>query len=160
MGLALRRLSSFEGDVLLTNAYNQKQIKRRQFSFLLNREGRSEFTLGGFRRDSYRGELETHKIADTGYWQIDNGSITVKGTPVVTGVKAIFDTTTPFIFGPPADVKKIYDSIPGSAVSDAEKGYYSVPCDAEPSVGLNFGGKDWVMAIEEYVRLALQGHRG
>ena len=50
------------------------------------------------------------------------------------------------MYGPPADVKTVYDAVPGSKVYDSDNGLYSYPCDSPPAVAFSWGGKSWTVS--------------
>ncbi len=73
-------------------------------------------------------------------------AVSVNGKKPVAGLtqlQSVIDTGTTLIVGNAANVRALYASILGS--KDASKtigsGYYTVPCDAIPTVSFTFGGK-------------------
>ena len=71
------------------------------------------------------------------------------GGKTVSGVaksQTIIDSGTTIMYGPPADVKTVYDAVPGSKVYDSDNGLYSYPCDSPPAVAFSWGGKSWTVS--------------
>lgn len=57
--------------------------------------------------------------------------------------QTIIDSGTTIMYGPPADVKKVYAAVPGSKVYDEDQGLYSYPCNSPPTVAFSWGAKWW-----------------
>lgn len=59
------------------------------------------------------------------------------------------------MYGPPSQVKKLYEAIPDSALFDAENGFYSFPCSSVPSVSFSWGGENWDISADKLVNIFL-----
>lgn len=72
-------------------------------------------------------------------------SVSTNNKPALGQLTAIIDTGTTFVIGDTASVKTFYSKIPGSkdASSTVGAGFYTVPCNAIPTVQLAFGGKSF-----------------
>ena len=73
---------------------------------------------------------------------MDSVSVNSKA-PAVRNVVSIIDTGTTLIIGDSLNVRRFYTQIPGSkdASGTVGPGYYTVPCNAVPTVQFTFGGK-------------------
>lgn len=72
-------------------------------------------------------------------------SVIVNNRAVLSRISAIIDTGTTLIIGDASNVKRLYAQIPGAkdASRTVGSGYYTVPCNAIPTVKLTFGGKSF-----------------
>ncbi|KAJ6528433.1 aspartic peptidase domain-containing protein, partial [Mycena capillaripes] len=104
------------------------------------------FTLGGANTSLYSGEVDFLDLTgpESTYWTLDVSAVTVQGMAISVNSStklAAFDTATTIIAGPPGDVAKIWDAVPGSSV--AEHGFYKFPCTTSVNVEASFGGRTW-----------------
>ena len=53
------------------------------------------------------------------------------------------------MYGVPAQVNAFYNGIPGSQVFDSENGLYSYPCNLQPVLSFNWGGRSWAISQEK-----------
>jgi hypothetical protein len=75
------------------------------------------------------------------FWFASLGGVTVDGANVAIGAKlALMDTGTTLLVVPANDAQAIHDKIPGAKSSN---GHYTVPCNTNASVALQFGGKSF-----------------
>ncbi|KAK7055403.1 acid protease [Favolaschia claudopus] len=146
LGMGYPALSQLHRSPFFNTARANGNLKANRFSFYLAKKG-SELYLGGTNPAKYKGSIETHRInLSTGFWQIPNARIKVGNTVVTSGFQTIIDSGTTIMYGPPSAVKKVWAKVPGSAVLDAENGFYSFPCATPPQMKFNWGGKDWVIS--------------
>ncbi|CAJ2511578.1 Uu.00g072030.m01.CDS01 [Anthostomella pinea] len=107
-----------------------------------------EIAVGAPNPDKYDGDISYASIVSGSTWTIPMDDIMVGGKSAgVTGRHAYIDTGTSFVFGPPDDVKSMYNMIPGSSSSDGST--YTVPCDSDASVALTFAGKSWTISSKD-----------
>lgn len=128
-----------------TTAVAQGSAKQYIFSFKLAHTG-SELYVGGTNPAHYSGAIEYHNLSsNVGYWQIGGASVHVNSKPVsgVAKFQTIIDSGTTIMYGPPADVKKVYAAVKGSKVYDEGQGLYSFPCSSPPALAFSWGGKSW-----------------
>jgi len=52
------------------------------------------------------------------------------------------------MYGPPADVDAVYQTIGGQPF-DGGNGFYSFPCGTPPVISFNWGGKDWAISSKD-----------
>ena|ERR1700761_6222311 len=82
---------------------------------------------------------------------VNNQSIDI-GSTAASSYSAI-DTGTTLIGGPPAVIKSIFSTIPGSAPATGDyEGYYTFPCSTPIRVSLSFGGgTTWSVDPQDFV---------
>ena len=129
----------------------QGVVEKGVFAFKLAANG-SELYLGGTNDELYKGDFEYHPVdTSTGFWQITDAEVSLDGVTIVSDFETIIDSGSTIMYGPPEDVKKFYDAIPGSGVFDADYGYYYFPCNSVPTVAFSWGGKQWNISETKYV---------
>ncbi|KAJ8495865.1 hypothetical protein ONZ51_g1455 [Trametes cubensis] len=151
LGLGLPGLMTLPSVPILYRAVTEKAMQKYIFAFKLSKN-HSELYLGGTDESLYTGDIEYHPLMEhRGFWQIGNASLSVGSTTVVSDVKTVIDSGTTLIYGPPEDVAKFYESIPGSKIYDTINGFYTFPCDTTPSdVAFSWGGKGWSIDAENF----------
>ncbi|PIL33581.1 hypothetical protein GSI_04204 [Ganoderma sinense ZZ0214-1] len=151
LGLAFQSLSNIHEPPFVNNAKAQGAIKDAVFGFRIAKTG-SELYIGGTDASQYTGDIEYHSVVgNTGYWQIGGGQLTLGSTVVSSGMKTIIDSGTTLIYGPPDMVAKLYSNIPGSAVYQQNKEFYTYPCANVPSnITLSWGGKQWTISADNF----------
>ncbi|KAI1795524.1 acid protease [Ganoderma leucocontextum] len=143
LGLAFPAISNLHVDPFFNNAYVHGAVNEGVFGFKLASSG-SELFLGGTNDQLYSGSLEYHNVdTSTGFWQITGAKAYLNGKAVATGFETIIDSGTTLMYGPPAAVKKLFASVPGSGVYDSSQGYYYYPCKSPPTLAFSWGGKQW-----------------
>ncbi|OBZ65426.1 Aspartic protease [Grifola frondosa] len=142
MGMAFKSISAFPADPFVSSLATQNQIEDAVFAFKLAKEG-SELSLGGYNPALFTGDIVYTPVTKEGYWQVSMDSISTNGTHAFEHVPAIIDTGTTLIIADKESVDAIYAGIPGAkdASHTIAPGFYTVPCDAIPTVSLTFGGK-------------------
>ncbi|KAJ7802540.1 acid protease [Mycena olivaceomarginata] len=140
LGLAFPAISNLNQNPFFVNADAGGVVDANQFSFYLASSG-SELYLGGTNDDLYTGDIEYNSVDSSGgFWQATGGKALVGSTTAVSGIETIIDSGTTLIYGPPADVKKIFAKVTGS------EGYYSYPCATPPTISFNWGGQNWAIS--------------
>ncbi|RPD62876.1 protease [Lentinus tigrinus ALCF2SS1-6] len=142
LGLAWPAISNLNSSPFFLTALNQNAAKEGAFAFKLASNG-SELFIGGTNPELFSGEIEYHPIVSQKYWQIGNGSVSVNGTSVSSGLKTIVDSGTTLMGAEPRVVDEFYSHINGSYQYPQLGGYWAFPCDATPELSFNWGGKDW-----------------
>ncbi|KAJ7701568.1 aspartic protease [Mycena rosella] len=146
LGLAFPAISNLNENPFFNTANGDGTVDANQFGFFLASSG-SELFLGGSDDAKFSGSPEFHDVdSSTGFWQVTGAKAKVGSTAVVSGFDTIIDSGTTIMYGPPADVKKVYAKVKGSAVFDSTNGYYSFPCASAPEIAFNWGGADWVIS--------------
>jgi len=97
-------------------------------------------------------------------WAIHMSSVSVNGThvpinstyPNVIGTQplALLDLGTSGMFGPAADVARLFSLIPASRL--VGDGQYAVPCDTALTMGFTFGNRNYTLQPHEYIYARVQ----
>lgn len=136
---------------------NAKLVDSNVFAVSLSRgaDGTNdgEITFGGPNPDKFTGDISYAPVDPKhhGSWAITMDDASVNGKPV--GVKdklAYIDTGTTYAFAPAADVKKLYEAIPG-AKADEEGVTWTLPCDTKASLALSFGGETFPVSAKDFM---------
>ncbi|KAJ7243582.1 acid protease [Mycena haematopus] len=148
LGLAFPAISNLKANPYFVSADSQGAVDANQFGFYLASSG-SELYLGGTNDDLYTGDIEFNSVDSSGgFWQATGAGAKVGSTSAISGIETIIDSGTTIMYGPPADVKKIFAKVSGSKLYDSTNGYYSFPCATPPKISFNWGGKDWVISAD------------
>ncbi|KAJ3912620.1 acid protease [Lentinula edodes] len=94
-------------------------------------------------------------------WAIPLTSLSVNGTsvalspsyPTVTGNHsiAIFDVGTPGIYGPWADVSKLFSTFASARLVNEAVGQWAVPCDSAITLSFTFGQRNFTLQPTDYI---------
>ncbi|XGW23357.1 hypothetical protein V3C99_005527, partial [Haemonchus contortus] len=132
---------------------NQILCPTAVFSFYLNRDLYNntvggELTLCGMDPTHYQGPIAWEPLISETYWQIQLGGLSINGQQIINGpVKAIVDSGTSLIAGPPTLVQKIQQAIGADASG-------SIDCSTIsnlPPITFVIGGAQLVMTAQSYV---------
>ncbi|TBU32075.1 protease [Dichomitus squalens] len=148
LGLAFPAISNLKQNPFFFTAIANKSVEQHVFAFKLAANG-SELYVGGTNTAHYSGSIEYHNVSsDIGYWEIGGASVHVDGETVsdIPEFETIIDSGTTIMYGPPADVKTVYDAVKGSKVYNEGDGLYSYPCDSPPALAFSWGGKSWTVS--------------
>ncbi|KAI1083922.1 acid protease [Whalleya microplaca] len=141
-------------DTWLAAVKNAKLIDSNVFGVNLARgsDGTNdgEIAFGAPNKAKYSGDVSYTTIGSKNSWAIPMDDVSYGGKSAgVKNRQAYIDTGTSFAFGPPADVKALYDLIPDSSSSD--KGVsYTVPCNSDVLVSFSFSGKSWNVSSKDF----------
>lgn len=136
---------------------NAKLVDSNVFAVSLSRSADGlndgEITFGGPNPDKFTGDISYTPVDPKhhGSWAIIMDDAEVNGKPV--GLKdklAYIDTGTTYAFAPAADVKKLYEGIPG-AEADDQGVTWTLPCDTKASIALTFGGKTFPISAKDFL---------
>ncbi|KDQ27392.1 hypothetical protein PLEOSDRAFT_1089322 [Pleurotus ostreatus PC15] len=164
LGLAFSAISSTRSTPfwlnLLNNGGTANSLTAPEMSFWLRRlrgvpgvqleESGGVFTLGGRNTSLFQGDVEFLPLTGGNtrtFWLLNLAGLTVNGNVVNVatgnaGVSAI-DTGTTLIGGPSADVRAIWDAVPGSQPVDGMDGFFSFPCTQTVRMTISYGGQFW-----------------
>ncbi|KAJ7645961.1 aspartic peptidase domain-containing protein [Mycena polygramma] len=133
-----------------------------EFSFWLSRSNQSgvpggAFTFGGTNASLYTGDIEylnAQPATPTTLtsWCLNISEITVQGSPIIVTEStrpAVFEISSAYIAGPPADVAAIWSHIPGSSAINDSSGFYQYPCATSVNITVSFGGRTWPILAED-----------
>lgn len=152
--MAFPAISALKQTPFFHNAIQQNKVASGVFAFYLAESG-SELHLGGTSPQHYDGPIEYHPVLDmesknkreTAFWLLGDAEVDVNGKNVLSPIMTIIDSGTSLIFGPPAEVAKVYAQVPGSqALTGPLYGMYSFPCKNVPKVSFKWGGKAWTIS--------------
>ncbi|KAJ7616454.1 acid protease [Roridomyces roridus] len=141
LGLAFPAASNLHHNPFFVTANKQGSTEENKFAFYIANNA-SELYLGGVDHRKYSGRIEYNGVnSSAGLWQTTGAKVTVGGVTALSGLDTIIDSGAPFIYGPQADVDKLYAQVPGSKMYDA--GFYSFPCADPPKIAFSWGGRSW-----------------
>ena len=152
MGMAFQSISEYDASPVFQTLVSQG-YKSPSFSFKLSSTTGSELYLGGANPSLYKGSFTYVPVAkaDQGYWKVDMDGVKVGSQTPVGMTKAIIDTGTTLIIGDMDGVQQVYNAIPGSAAdSSLGAGFYTVPCNAIPTIQFQFGGQLFSISPETF----------
>jgi len=149
MGMGFQEISSYGASPVFLSLASQGQTTAAQFGFKLASSG-AELFLGGVNTAMYTGSFTYADVLLPGYWEVVMDSIAVAGQTPVALTTAIIDTGTTLVIGSTTAVAQFYSAIPGSKDASASvgAGYYTIPCNAIPTVSISFGGKAFDISPE------------
>ncbi|KAI0768109.1 aspartic peptidase domain-containing protein [Trametes elegans] len=127
-------------------------ITSYKISRLADNKNDGEITFGALDETKFdKATLVTFdNVADSGFWEGAMDAVTVDGKDVgLQGRSAILDTGTTLIIAPEADAAAVHKAIPG-AQSDGQGGF-TIPCDTNASVALNFAGQEFAIDTRDLV---------
>ncbi|CAG8785515.1 9156_t:CDS:1, partial [Gigaspora rosea] len=156
MGMGFSELSINNQTTPITNLINNHQLDKPEFSFLLGREADklpSELTIGGSNPKKYHANTLTFtNVVDDnkGEWKIPIDNVVINGEKLnLKNRTAIIDTGTALIVMPYDDAKEFYSKIPNARDNGA--GYYTLRCEYQYEVGLEFNGKTWYIDPKDFL---------
>lgn len=146
LGLGYRKISVLDLPTYIETLNKQGQIPIQSFSFYLTREASSEgsaLLFGGSDSQYYDGSITYFPVIDQSYYVIKFDSFNVKGKVIKVG-KAIIDSGTSLIVGPPAIIDEVRVLI-GVVKSDCSN------LSSLPNVIFTFSGKQFTLTPNDYV---------
>ncbi|KAJ3999464.1 aspartic peptidase domain-containing protein [Lentinula boryana] len=94
-------------------------------------------------------------------WAVPLTSLSVNGTSVALSPSyptvsanhsiAMFDVGTPGIYGPWADVSKLFASFASARLVDEAAGQWAVPCDSDITLSFTFGQRNFTLEPSDYL---------
>ncbi|PTD07225.1 putative aspartic-type endopeptidase CTSD [Fusarium culmorum] len=151
LGLAINKGSS--GNFLNALA-ESKEVDKNMFCVALNRAAdgtnEGEISFGSPNPDKYTGEISYTSLGKENDWAIEMDDMGYNGEQAgVGGLRSFIDTGTSFMFGSPANVKKVHALIDGAESKDGTT--YHVPCDSKGNMTIKFSGVDHVISPKDWV---------
>jgi len=119
-------------------------ISSFKISRLADHKNDGELTLGALDPSKFDAQslVTIDNVSPLGFWEVPLDAVTVDGQDSgLKGRTAILDTGTTLIIAPQTDAEAVHQLIKGSQ-SDGQGGF-TVPCQANASVALTFGGKQF-----------------
>jgi hypothetical protein len=126
------------------------ELEENVFAFYLGDEADGELLLGGVDADHYTGDFAYVPLAQESYWEVALDALKVDGATTGSCTKAIVDSGTSLLAGPPDDVAAIAAQI---GVTANAAGEYLVDCDLEgaPDIAFTLGGADYSLSFADYI---------
>lgn len=153
LGLAFPVLSVNNVPTAFQNVVAQKLVDTAQFAFYLgNSDTESgELVLGGADSNHYTGDITWVNLYSATYWEIQIGGLVVGTTSFVsTPTKAIVDSGTSILTGPPETVAAIAKSLGAKEIIEGE---YMLACNYNKLPDLQFiiDGKVYALTPQDYL---------
>ncbi|KAM0458576.1 hypothetical protein ACHAPV_005968 [Trichoderma viride] len=119
---------------------DQGSLSSCRFGLALTADETGTLYYGTVATDQFSGDLVSVSASDE--W-IVTGDVTLNGKTVRSSVSIITDSGTTVIFGPSSQVKTLFQQAGIQAVQNSNgiTGYYA--CNAPPTIGLAFNGKNF-----------------
>jgi hypothetical protein len=132
LGLGFKSISQYQIPTPFESMIDQKLIDMPVFAFFLptasGQDG--ELVFGGIDQSHYTGDLVDVPLTSETYWEVSLDSATFGTTPVVaTAAKAIVDSGTSLIAGPPDAVSAMAQQVGAKSVLGKE---YVIDCTRSP----------------------------
>lgn len=110
LGLGLNALSMDKGFSIVNDLFTAGQLPQDLFTVALSDDGSSEITFGGYRPELLASEITWMPVSSDSYWQIAVADLTFDGKDTGLcdgGCKAIVDTGTSMLAGPPELIQQL-----------------------------------------------------
>lgn len=127
LGLGFQEMAAYKSVPIMDNIKNSKILKNNVMSFYytVNEDEEGQVTIGTIDHSKYTGNLDYFPVNDKFYWSISLKDIKYNNQSLNLckhGCKAIIDTGTTLITGPPDDLNTLLKSIPvGNDCENYEK---------------------------------------
>jgi len=154
LGLGFKSISQYQIPTPFESMIDQKLIDMPVFAFYLptmsGRDG--ELVFGGIDQSHYTGDLVNVPLTSETYWEVSLDSMTFGDAPVVTtAAKAIIDSGTSLLAGPPDQVAAMAKRVGAKLILGKE---YTVDCSkvsSMPDLKIVLGGKTFTLSADDYV---------
>lgn len=138
------------------------EMEEEVFAFYLGDETDGELIFGGVDEDHYTGDFTYVPLSQESYWEVTLDALLIDGATEGNTTKAIVDSGTSLLAGPPSDVEAIATAVGATANAVGE---YFVDCDATGvPVTFTMGGTEFTLELSEMLiesggscLLAIQG---
>lgn len=138
------------------------EMEEEVFAFYLGDETDGELLFGGVDEDHYTGDFAYVPVSQESYWEVTLDALLIDGVAEGNCTKAIIDSGTSLLAGPPTDVEAIATAVGATANAVGE---YIVDCDATGvPVTFTLGGNEFSLELSEMLiessgtcLLAIQG---
>lgn len=153
LGLAFPSISVDGIPPVFDSMVKQGLVDEPVFAFYLSNDPSEdgELDFGGIDKNHYKGDLSYVKLSSTTYWEIPMDGMQIDGQSVTSVTKAIVDSGTSLLAGPPADVKAIAKLV---GATPFLKGEYLIDC-GKATTGKNIdiilGGKTYTLTPTDYI---------
>jgi len=154
MGLGFKSISQYQIPTPFESMIDQKLIDEPVFSFYLQNDASQtgELVLGGIDKSHYTGELVDVPLTSETYWEVSLDGVKYGDSTVVSSAqKAIIDSGTSLLAGPPDAIKAIAEKAGATSLMGKE---YTIDCSKKaslPNLDVTLGGKAFTLTPEDYV---------
>jgi hypothetical protein len=154
LGLGFKSISQYQIPTPFENMIDQKLIDMPVFAFYLQQDSSKdgELVFGGIDQTHYTGDLVDVPLTSESYWEVSLDSMAYGSTPIVTSAaKAIIDSGTSLLAGPPDQVSALASQAGAKSVLGKE---YTIDCSkvsSLPDLKITLGGKDFTLSPNDYV---------
>lgn len=139
-----------------SNLMKSSRCTQKVFAFWLNRnendnKNGGELTVCGTDPNHYTGDIIYTPVTRKQYWEFQADRVQVDQTIVSSNFRAIADTGTTLIIGPPSDVKRIFDLI---KLPYGSSGGTLVSCNAIntlPPISFVIASRQFTLTPQDYV---------
>jgi len=153
LGLAFPSISVDGIPPVFDSMVRQGLVDEPVFAFYLSNDPSvdGELDFGGIDENHYKGEISYVKLSSTTYWELPLDDIKIDGNSVTTVSKAIVDSGTSLLAGPPAEVKAIAKLV---GATPFLKGEYLIDCgkkETGKNIDIVLGGKTYTLTPTDYI---------
>jgi cathepsin D len=161
VGMAFPSLSVFGENPLFSTLVDQGTVPP-VFGVRLTDTG-SELLLGGVDTDLFTGAFRNVSLIEEDFYAVALQALEVNNEVIATvnGIfPAIVDTGTTLLIGDDQGVEILYSAIPGARDASAilGPGFFTVPCNRIPTVGVTVGGQSFNVAPDIFNLGVLEGN--
>lgn len=153
---------SEDGQSVLKNLVDQKQVSSAVFGLFLNRNQNStvggELSLGGADKERYTGKLTYTKVVDNGSrgWRVKVDDLSANGSSLSfcssnNGCEALLQSGTALLGLPMDQADKLNAALGGSVVYSGEYSFDCSKLDQLPVVSVRIAGRDFDLHSSDYV---------
>jgi len=153
LGLAFPSISVDHIPPVFDSMVSQGKVAEPVFAFYLSNDPAvdGELVFGGIDTNHYTGELSYVPLSSATYWELPLDAMKIGGKSVTAVTKAIVDSGTSLLAGPPTEVKAIAKLV---GATPFLKGEYLIDC-AKKTSGINIdivlGGKTYTLTPTDYI---------
>jgi len=160
LGLAFQSISVDHVVPVWYNMISQNLVNKQIFAFWLNNNSEDpdggEIVFGGTDTSKYTGTIHYVPLTQETYWQFKLDDLTVGGKSQgfcgSSGCKAILDTGTSVLVGPPSDISKINQQLGAHEIPGT--GEYILDCkkiSTLPNIAYKINGISYTLTPQQYV---------
>jgi len=125
------------------------QLDAPVFAFYLGDQHPGELVFGGVDGKHYTGGFSFVPLSSESYWEVELQGVSVAGESVGDAGKAIVDSGTSLLAGPPAEVQAIAAKLGARSVLGKE---FMVSCDAAlPDLAFSMGDRAFVLKKDDLI---------
>lgn len=132
----------------MDNLIAQGLIEHPIISFNLGNNSDGELIIGGYEEEKIDGTIEFINLIEIDYWTVSLDQIMIGNTKFNGAKKAIIDTGTSLLIGPPSDVNKMATLLSATLIDDI----YIVDCNNNlPNIEIILDKRSFVLTPDDYL---------